>query len=295
MATARETPRVQRLAGNPIIHPGLDSSLGENINGPSLIRVPDWVANPLGRYYLYFAHHDGRYIRLAFSDALEGPWHIHRPGVLPLEASHFAGHVASPDVHVDHERREIRLYYHGSDTVTGGGGEQSTRVALSRDGLSFTAREEILGLPYFRVFRRDGWHYALAMPGVFYRSRDGLTAFERGPTLFSRDMRHSALALDGNILSVFHTVVGDCPERIVHSTLDVGHEWTHWTPTRAVTVLEPEEPWEGADRPRKPSVRGLAPHPVCELRDPAVFREDARTWLLYSIAGERGIAIAAIV
>lgn len=29
--------------------PGRD---GENINGPSLIRVPAWVKNPLGRYYL---------------------------------------------------------------------------------------------------------------------------------------------------------------------------------------------------------------------------------------------------
>ncbi|NET62179.1 MAG: hypothetical protein F6K47_40550, partial [Symploca sp. SIO2E6] len=34
---------------------------GSNINGPSLIRVPEWIENPLGRYYLYFAHHQGKY------------------------------------------------------------------------------------------------------------------------------------------------------------------------------------------------------------------------------------------
>ena len=26
---------------------------GNNINGPSLIKVPDWIINPLGKYYLY--------------------------------------------------------------------------------------------------------------------------------------------------------------------------------------------------------------------------------------------------
>ena len=30
---------------------------GENINGPSLIKVPDWIKSPLARYYLYFSHH----------------------------------------------------------------------------------------------------------------------------------------------------------------------------------------------------------------------------------------------
>jgi hypothetical protein len=46
------------------------------------------------------------------------------------------------------------------------------------------------------------------------------------------------------------------------------------------------------DQPRAPSVRGLVHGPVCQLRDPAIFREDGRTFLLYSVAGENGIAIA---
>jgi hypothetical protein len=286
--------KITRFETNPVIQPGLDRSIGENINGPSLIRVPDWIEKPLGRYYLYFAHHDGAYIRLAYSNALEGPWHVHRGGVLPLRESLFAGHVASPDVHVDSERCEIRLYYHGSDTATGGGGEQFTRVALSQDGLAFSARAEKLGRPYFRVFAWDGYHYALAMPGVFYRSRDGLTAFEEGPRLFTQNMRHSAVALDGHTLSVFFTDVGDCPERILLSTIDLTADWRSWHPGAPRVVLEPELEYEGAHLPRAPSVRGLAPEPVCELRDPAIFRENGRTYLLYSVAGERGIAIARI-
>ncbi|MCD6520797.1 MAG: hypothetical protein J7M05_12845 [Anaerolineae bacterium] len=60
--------RIERLSTNPIIHPGLDESIGSNINGPSLIRVPLWIKNPLGKYYLYFASHHGQYIRLAYAD-----------------------------------------------------------------------------------------------------------------------------------------------------------------------------------------------------------------------------------
>lgn len=287
--------RIERFPTNPIIHPELDETLGENINGPSLIRVPDWIEQPLGRYYLYFAHHDGRHIRLGYSDALEGPWRIHTPGVLPLPDSLFAGHVASPDVHVDQERREIRLYYHGSDTVTGGGGEQYTRVALSKDGLHFKARDEKLGLPYFRVFRWQDDYYALGMPGVFYRSRDGLSPFEKGPTVFTRDMRHTALKVEGKTLSVFYTDVGDCPERILLSRIDLARDWQHWEPSASEVVLEPERDYEGTNVPRVPSVRGLAKGPVCELRDPAIYDEGARTYLLWSVAGERGIAIGELI
>src|SRR5262245_31184586 len=169
--------RIERLAHQPMIRPHMDDCMGNNINGPSLIRVPDWIMRPLGRYYLYFAHHDGRYIRLAYSDDLLGPWPTYRDGVLPLPAARFAGHVASPDVHVDHAQQRIRMYYHGADTPSVGRGAQATRVALSEDGLHFAALPGLLGRPYFRVFPWAGYEYALAMPGVVYRSRDGLTAF----------------------------------------------------------------------------------------------------------------------
>ena len=42
----------------------MDERMGGNIQGPSLIKVPDWVENPLGNYYLYFADHRGIYIRI---------------------------------------------------------------------------------------------------------------------------------------------------------------------------------------------------------------------------------------
>jgi hypothetical protein len=293
--------RVERFAENPIIRPNMDGRMGDNINGPSLIRVPDWVERPLGRYYLYFAHHDGRYIRLAYADDLHGPWRIHEPGVLPLEASHFAGHIASPDVQIDDEHRQIRLYYHGAENPSGtggkggGGGPQFSRVALSRNGLDFEALPEILGRPYMRLFQWDGFHYALAMPGVMYRSRDGLTGFEEGPTLFASTQRHTALKLDGDRLAVFHTHAGDCPERILLAEIRLTSDWTTWRASEPVPVLEPELGYEGGHLALEPSKRGLVIGPVRQLRDPAIFREDGRTYLLYSVAGEYGIAIAELL
>ena len=283
---------IERLAHRPIIRPHMDDCMGDNINGPSLIRVPDWVEQPLGQYYLYFAHHDGCYIRLAYSDELLGPWTTYRDGVLPLPEARFAGHVASPDVHVDHAQRQIRMYYHGSETPSGGGGEQATRVALSEDGLHFTAHPALLGRPYFRVFQWGSYHYALAMPGVFYRSRDGLTNFAEAPTLFTRNMRHTALKVDGQTLAVFYTNAGDCPERILLSTIDLTPDWMTWVASEPIVLLEPELAYEGGELPREPSKRGLVMEPVCQLRDPAIFYEDGRTYLLYAVAGEHGIALA---
>ena len=146
---------MHRSEHNPLITFASSPSLGENINGPSVIRVPDWIDNPLGKYYMYFAHHHGKYIRLAYADAPEGPWTIYEPGTLQLEqAKVFSGHVASPDVHVDEDRQEIRMYFHGP--TDGEGWIQETGVAVSKDGLAFEASDEILGPYYFRVFRWQG-------------------------------------------------------------------------------------------------------------------------------------------
>ena len=110
------TLEAERLTDGPIIRPqmpGLEGDLGANINGPSLIRVPDWVEQPLAHYYLYFAHHGGSYIRLAYADDLFGPYTLYEPGTLQLAETPFTGHIASPDVHIDDVNRELVMVYHG--------------------------------------------------------------------------------------------------------------------------------------------------------------------------------------
>ncbi|MDX1576500.1 MAG: hypothetical protein R3285_09920, partial [Kiloniellales bacterium] len=85
----------RRLLSHPIIRPRMDARMGDNINGPSLLKVPPWIERPLGRYYLYFADHKGDYIRLAYADRLEGPWTVYGPGTLQLAESHFRTERAS--------------------------------------------------------------------------------------------------------------------------------------------------------------------------------------------------------
>ena len=101
--------RVRRFDSNPIIHWSMSPSLGGNVNGPSLVRAPLWVAEPLGRYYLCFAHHNGSFIRLAYADDPEGPWSVYEPGTLCLERSHCCNHIASPDAHVDDPRSGVPI------------------------------------------------------------------------------------------------------------------------------------------------------------------------------------------
>ena len=282
--------RVKRFQQNPIIVPNMDNRMGDNINGPSLLCVPDWVENPLGRYYLYFAHHRGDYIRMAYADYLEGPWTVFGPGVLELQDSFFDDHIASPDVHVLDKSQEIRMYYHGCDQ--GEYEQQFTRVAVSKDGLTFTAQPEVLGGAYWRVFHwRDYW-YTLEMPGTFRRSMDGLSEWQTGPTLFSKHMRHAAVRCHDDQLLVCYTIAHDCPEHIVWQTMNLADDWMHWTSAEPKSLLKPEKEWEGASRPLVASERGAVYEPVHQLRDPCLFEEAGKTYLLYAVAGEHGIAIA---
>jgi hypothetical protein len=314
---------VTRLLDRPIITPETHPSIGENIQGPSLLRVPDWLPGALGRYYLYFADHEGSYIRLAYADDVLGPWAVYPSGTLHLPESGFpvdppvvddeqisaainhiarlgitlsydpipdmmTPHIASPDVHVDHDRREIVMYFHGLQ----GFNVQKTRVGVSADGIRFAPVGDTLPNTYLRAFGHDGFTYALTMPGRFYRSGDGRSQFEKGPLLFEPNMRHCALVRRGSLLHVLWTRVTDVPESILCSTIDLTPDWHDWTATHHGVILAPEEPWEGALEPRVPSERGKVMGPVNQLRDPCVFEEDENTYLLYSVAGEHGIAIA---
>ena len=58
--------------------------------------------------------------------------------------------------------------------------------------------------------------------------------------------------------------------------------------------MRPERKWEGASEPLKPSLRSVAYGPVNQLRDPAIYEEDGRIFLLYAVAGESGIAMAEV-
>lgn len=289
------TVRAVRFATNPIIKPGMPNLPGEDINGPSLIRVPSWVNEPLGKYYLYFADHHGQYIRMAFADHLEGPWTIYAPGVLQKTQTVCTTHIASPDAHVDEARHEILMYFHGQTMNSG----QLSFLSHSKNGLSFTAESRPLGPSYFAVFQYGGWFYTITKKsGAWnvYRSKDGATPFTEGPALIPR-MRHSAVKVDGDTLWLFFSKIGDAPESIEVVRIDLTKDWQQWPSalSHPKVLLKPEKDYEGIGIPIAPSISGEAKGAENALRDPGIFGEDGRTYLIYSVAGERGLGMAELL
>ena len=276
------------------------ATIGKNINGPSLMRVPAWVENPAGKYYLYFGHHKGSYIRLATAEHPEGPYTLYAPGVLHGKDT-FVGrdrHLASPDIIVHDEARRIDMYFHANIKGTGAFADQgqTTYRAESSDGLHFTADPTMLGPFYFRVFSHDGAWYAIAkndnLDGMLLRSSDGRSEFERGPT-FVPGFRHCAVLKRGNDLHVFYTRAFEKQESIMHAVMRLDGDWKTWTLAEPRLLLKPEHEWEGASLRMKRSSYGSTGK-ANALRDPCIYEEAGKVYLLYSFKGENGIAIARI-
>ena len=142
--------RVRRLnGGEPIIDKpmfeaaGIDGD-GGNINGPSLIKVPDWIApadraDPNANYYLYFGDHRGNF--------------------------HTFSGVLRDD---------------GSGTYGSKG--QKTHVALSDDGLDFNGNIQParLGDFYFDIFKYNGSSFAWTNKGYLFEAPAGATLANSG-------------------------------------------------------------------------------------------------------------------
>jgi hypothetical protein len=93
---------------------------------------------------------------------------------------------------------------------------------------------------------------------------------------------------------VFFSAIGDAPEHILTSSITITGRWEDWRASPAVDVLQPAAAYECPGLPSAPSVAGDVEGRVKQMRDPAVYEEDGRTWLFYTICGEQGIAAAEI-
>ncbi|MGD6748460.1 hypothetical protein ACOKM3_42190 [Streptomyces sp. BH106] len=138
---------------------------------PTVRGVFDKLADPLGRYYLYYAPHDAPGgVCLAYGDSLEGPFteYPDNPIVSNKWDPHYSvSHVSSPHVQWMPQHREFWLYFHGENTTT--------RLARSKDGVNFTYDKVVLStsmMPsgttetsYARVFAHElparGAHYVM--------------------------------------------------------------------------------------------------------------------------------------
>jgi len=287
-----------RLEGNPVIRPEMFSnSDGGNINGPSLIRAPDWLHVKLGNFYLYFGHHQGEYIRMAYADRLEGPWSIYKGGVLRLAAvPRASGHLASPDVVVLNHERIIRMYFH-----TYLDNKQKTLAAISKNGLLFEVRAgPVLGKAYFKAIQwRQQW-VGIASDGRLYGSPDGIKPYipiDNAPCIVDKlpkpnaSLRHCALRGGTNWIEIYYTLIGDCPERVWRCRISVTDDGK-WVYGPHEIILEPKYWWEGAELPKVASKKGMALAMENGVRDPAIVELEANAFITYAVAGEAGIGVA---
>ncbi len=299
-----------RRVGPVITREMLPGADGENFAGPSPVAAPDGLR-------LYFADHAGTYIRLALADFPVGPWRVHAPGTFPLSVvlaeadrsstphtpSEHPTHIAAPDVHLLDDGR-WRMYFHARPNDPNIPWGHENGVATSEDGLDWhlESPKAIRGT-YLRGFRWEGEWYGVMRAGELVHSADGVTwsgdsvpefaeAVNEGAAPY---IRHVALALDGDVLSVFYSRIADAPERIMRATVRLSGPWTEWRLEHPVEVLRPEADWEGADLPVLPSRGSVAKGPGNELRDPGILDHEGRRYLYYAYGGERGIGVAELL
>ncbi len=268
-----QTYAVERLNnGQPIIDQSMFDALGatydegRNMNGPGVVRVPFWVdpgdrAHPSAEYYMYFAHHGGNYIRLAWAVDIEGPWTLHdvgsgvpndERGVLDLgpDDTLFLGndltaskHIASPFVVVNHAERRFEMYFHASKIhhegvqVSG----QKTLVATSASGLEFAEADivpVILGRSYFHVFEARDNLYALANNGDLFKAQDALNPWTPPAGFdFSQDL-WEVLPAELNPFVTDIAEAGLEPLRLRHSSVRVVCSTLHVFYTRKEDFTE---------------------------------------------------------
>lgn len=370
---------VERLASSPIITSARFAEAGTpedggNICGPSLIRLPDWLpsedrADPSARYYLYFAHHWGTSIRMAWAAERAGPYTLFNTGrfdapehpgdgvldmqlggtperidvIPPADPAQLQGvvlrggdspaHIASPEVLIDEQRRQFLLIFHGPTAW----GPQLSFLATSADGLNFNMPADggqpghgIIGWPLAESYLALSWlgDRVFGIVGGGGMVQLEATAFEdfldRRPELpqdrppeslftaignpFWRACRragrieewnsglrprHCFLRTlpDGLAFEVCFSRRGDSPEHLLLTHLRPfdGPRWIAGPSEQE--LLRSALPWEGVEYPVTPSKRGPATE-VHQLRDPHLFLDDGRLFLLYAGAGEMAIGLA---
>ncbi|QHN71165.1 hypothetical protein [Mollivirus kamchatka] len=297
-----------------------------DINFPTIIKTRRWMANRLGKYYMYFSDHHGLGIVVAYADDVKGPWTVRAPYTLTLkqvfEANgavynvsdlSYKAEAASADIYVDDDNQQILMYFH--HRIPPNNYVSETSVAFSSDGLHFAPRAGRVGLPYIRHFTwrgDDDYIYLLDRVGNLLRSHDGYTNVEMGNGLVGQAfanvsmangdgytglLRHLGVSVVGHTLYVFGTRVGDAPERILWTSMDLRCTLSNWTACEpdhlAREGFRPVMPYEGTDYPIEPSSKGSAIN-VHQLRDPYPFADNGKCYIFYTIAGESGVAGAVL-
>ena len=275
----------------------IDSPFGKNLTGPSVMKVPQWVDEPLGAYYMYFANHIGKEIRLAFANDPLGPWEVYSKPVLELsELKGALRHVASPEAVIDWGSRQFYLFVHSPIADSRG---QKTFTTVSDDGSLFyqIGNGPTIDFPYVRVFHWDSQFWAVGRHSRSYLLFSSDTPegewLPQGSLPLGENVRHVGLKVFESTLLVAFSRVEESPESIYMVALDLTHFERNSVFGSAPVgcLVSAVYPFEGAALDPVASEPGPQKLMIAnDVRDPDLFIDDGAVYLFYSVGGERGIA-----
>lgn len=277
----------------------------KNINGPCCIKVPSWVKNKIGNYILYFADHNGTSIKAAYSNNLTGKWKIYKKNFLSINSFEDAiNHIASPEIFIDHKNKLFYMLTHSHSKTKKG---QWTYLSTSRNGINFDNFYNTPLAPfYLRVFKHKNNFYGISKGGNLWQSKSLFKTFKPRHNLFDKNLsketlhnsdmsvRHVSVIKKGGHLICFFTRIGDSPERIYFSKCNINNNVQKWKFKKFYEILRPTLKFEGSKIKLKKSKPGDSKVDENAVRDPYILKLKKKSYLFYSVKGERGIALASI-
>ena len=226
---------------------------GKNINGPCVIALPDWLplekrVNPTAKYYLYFAHHNGSYIRMAWAKEIIGPWQLYNAdstisepnrGVISLygdgktkkillaNSIEISSHIASPIVQIDNENKRFKLFFHGPTKLTSEDKtDQRNFLAYSDDGIQFQKNISpvMLAGSYLYPFNYKGKYYGFSNGGLFHEA-PATGAIDKAPKNF--DYSKTLWSSRNNFFKEAIAKMNDNDFRVRHTSVYLENDLLH--------------------------------------------------------------------
>lgn len=272
---------------------------------PTVLDMSQYLAEPIDRFYMYYAPHHSKAIGVATAPHPEGPWTLY-PGNPIISLDQFSGirgHISALELLYMPNKAEFLAYPHGSGLESG----QDTVIGRSVDGINFSEIEgapiissdptgtwEKHGASYLRVFRHNDMVYGIfksEQEHGLVRSQDGINwdYWPRNPLIrpkaieseFDR-IRHTSVMIKKDTMYMFYSTYTKSDlscEAIKLATWKLADNWEDWGELeRWGVVFEAELPWEENN-----------------VRDPFILRFGDTVYMYYVGGNEKGIALTKMI
>ncbi len=279
-----------------------------SICNPCIIRTPAWFKKKLGKYYLYFADHRGTFIKLLFSNDLNKNWKFLNKKILNIKSKSKLdayNHIASPEVFINNKEKKIYMFTHSHSRSKIG---QWTYLSISNDGINFVKKfNNPLAPFYFRLFKHKNNFYGIVKGGDLWRSKQINFKYKKYQNLITqkvsktnlhnknKSIRHVGILKKKNYLHCVFSRIGDKPERIFYTKINLHKKFEKWKFQKIKELIRPIFAYEGSNIKLKKSKPGDAPKPENALRDPYLFSDKGKTYLIYCVKGEKNFAICELL